>query len=94
MADNNSIRRDSSYIYERFMSTEGFDIKVRRKTKEKEKKKRKRTQTKKKMLIGFSVDAQVYSVGTDYFHAEGRKAPVLDGRVLRDETGKVRLQQT
>jgi hypothetical protein len=37
-------------------NTEGFDIKGEKERRKKEK----RTQTKKKMLIGFSVDAQVY----------------------------------
>ena len=55
--NNNKIRRDKSYIYEEFLQSDGFDIKV-------------------------------YTVGEDYFHAEERKSPTLDGVVQRTEEGK------
>ena len=55
--NNNKIRRDKSYIYEEFLQSDGFDIKV-------------------------------YTVGEDYFHAEERKAPTLDGLVQRSLEGK------
>ena len=51
------MRRDGCYIYEKFLKTEGFDIKV-------------------------------YAIGTNYFHAEARKAPFLDGIVKRNKAGK------
>jgi len=55
--NNNKIRRDKSYIYEEFLQSDGFDIKV-------------------------------YTVGEDYFHAEERKSPSLDGLVQRSVEGK------
>lgn len=53
----NNIRKEGNYIYEEFLPTDGFDIKV-------------------------------YTVGTDYAHAESRKAPTLDGKVKRLSNGK------
>jgi inositol-hexakisphosphate/diphosphoinositol-pentakisphosphate 1-kinase len=32
----------------------------------------------------------VYACGPSYFHAEARRSPALDGRVLRDAGGKER----
>lgn len=52
--ERNNVRRDGSYIYEEFLTTEGTDVKV-------------------------------YAVTMDYAHAEARKSPVMDGRVMRDE---------
>jgi inositol hexakisphosphate/diphosphoinositol-pentakisphosphate kinase len=47
------VRKEGSYIYEEFLPTDGFDIKI-------------------------------YTVGSDYAHAEARKCPTLDGVVNRD----------
>lgn len=39
------------------------------------------------MYCGAGVDVKVYAVGTEYAHAEARKAPTLDGKVQRDSGG-------
>ena len=55
--DVDRVRRDGSFIYEKFLATEGTDVKV-------------------------------YCVTPKYAHAEGRKSPVVDGKVLRDKNGR------
>ena len=57
LQSTSEVRRDRGYIYEKFLQTDGFDIKV-------------------------------YAVGPEYFHAEARRSPVLDGRVQRTSDGK------
>ncbi len=50
-ATESRVRTDASYIYEEYLQTDGFDIKV-------------------------------YTVGNRYAHAEARKSPTLDGKVM------------
>ena len=57
LQSTSEVRHDRGYIYEQFLQTDGFDIKV-------------------------------YAVGPEYFHAEARRSPVLDGRVHRTPDGK------
>ncbi len=52
-AQESRVRTDASYIYEEYLQTDGFDIKV-------------------------------YTVGCRYAHAEARKSPSLDGKVMVD----------
>lgn len=40
-------------------------------------------------LVADGTDIKVYSVGSNYAHAEARKSPVINGKVIRNkETGK------
>ena len=55
--NKNGIRKEGNYIYEKFLQSDGFDIKV-------------------------------YAIGTDYFHSEARKSPIVDGKVERREDGR------
>jgi len=49
--EESRVRTEGEYIYETYLQTDGFDIKV-------------------------------YTVGSKYAHAEARKSPSLDGKVM------------
>ena len=57
LKNKNGIRKKGNFIYEKFLQSDGFDIKV-------------------------------YAIGTDYFHSEARKSPIVDGKVERRKDGR------
>jgi len=75
--NQNTVRREGSFIYEEFLPTQGVDLKGYRQPH--------RTATPAPLLT--PPPPSRYTLGLDYCHVEARKSPVLDGIVERDAAG-------